>query len=52
VTVKFRGTDDYVKLDVAKQWLAESGAEFLLRRLTNNKNEVTAVGVVSGDNGR
>lgn len=46
VTIKFRGAGDYIKLEAAKQWLAESGAEFLMRRLTNNKNEVTVAGEV------
>ena len=40
VTIKFRGTDDYAKLDPIKSWLAESGADFLLRRLTSNKKRI------------
>ncbi|HEV2969781.1 MAG TPA: SAM-dependent methyltransferase [Pirellulales bacterium] len=44
VTIKFRGSDDYPKLEPIKTWLASSGAEFQLRRLTNNKNEVTVMG--------
>jgi 23S rRNA (cytidine2498-2'-O)-methyltransferase len=44
VTIKFRGSDDYLKLEPIKAWLATSGAEFQLRRLNSNKNEVTAVG--------
>lgn len=48
VTVKFRGKDEYDKLEDAKGWLLESGAEFLLRRLTSNKNEVTVVGTCEG----
>ncbi|HEV7226078.1 MAG TPA: SAM-dependent methyltransferase, partial [Pirellulales bacterium] len=44
VTLKFKGADDYPKLEDFKARLAASGAEFFLRRLTNNKNEVTAFG--------
>jgi 23S rRNA (cytidine2498-2'-O)-methyltransferase len=44
VTIKFRGTDDYAKLEPIKSWLAASRADFQLRRLTSNKNEVTAMG--------
>jgi 23S rRNA (cytidine2498-2'-O)-methyltransferase len=44
VTIKFRGSEDYAKLEPIKSWLAASGADFQLRRLTNNKNEVTATG--------
>ncbi|HEV3416348.1 MAG TPA: SAM-dependent methyltransferase [Pirellulales bacterium] len=43
-TIKFRGADEYRKLEPIKAWLAAIGVEFQLRRLTNNKNEVTAVG--------
>ncbi len=44
VTVKFRGSGEYAKLDDFKAWLAASGAEFQVRRLTNNKNEATVFG--------
>ncbi|MHB8080473.1 MAG: SAM-dependent methyltransferase, partial [Candidatus Krumholzibacteriia bacterium] len=44
VTVKFRGEEDYPRLERLKQVLADSGAEFQLRRLGSNKNEVTAFG--------
>jgi 23S rRNA (cytidine2498-2'-O)-methyltransferase len=47
VTIKFRGTADYAQLEPIKAWLASSGAEFTLRRLTHNKNEVTAYGALS-----
>ena len=49
VTIKFRGIDDYAKLEPMKNWLAASGAEFFIRRLTSNKNEVTVAGSVSGE---
>ena len=44
VTVKFRGEEDYPRLERLKRILADSGAEFQLRRLGSNKNEVTALG--------
>jgi 23S rRNA (cytidine2498-2'-O)-methyltransferase len=44
VTIKFRGSADYEILDPIKSWLAVSGAEFFIRRLTSNKNEVTVAG--------
>jgi 23S rRNA (cytidine2498-2'-O)-methyltransferase len=44
-TIKFRGRDEYAKLESFKTMLAESGAEFQLRRLNSNKNEVTATGI-------
>jgi 23S rRNA (cytidine2498-2'-O)-methyltransferase len=44
VTIKFRGTVEYSLLEPLKAWLAAAGTEFILRRLTNNKNEVTAIG--------
>jgi 23S rRNA (cytidine2498-2'-O)-methyltransferase len=44
VTVKFRGDADYPVLEELKQMLAQSGAEFIVRRLLANKNEVTAFG--------
>jgi 23S rRNA (cytidine2498-2'-O)-methyltransferase len=44
VTIKFKGADDYPMLEDFKARLASSAAEFRLRRLTNNKNEVTAFG--------
>jgi 23S rRNA (cytidine2498-2'-O)-methyltransferase len=47
VTIKFRGADDYGKLEPIKRWLDASGADFILKRLTNNKNEVTAAGVLT-----
>jgi 23S rRNA (cytidine2498-2'-O)-methyltransferase len=47
VTIKFRGASEYPLLEPLKSWLAATGAEFMLRRLTNNKNEVTAIGELS-----
>jgi 23S rRNA (cytidine2498-2'-O)-methyltransferase len=44
VTVKFRGNADYPVLEELKRKLFESGAEFAVRRLLVNKNEVTAYG--------
>jgi 23S rRNA (cytidine2498-2'-O)-methyltransferase len=46
VTIKFRGTSDYALLEPLKSWLSAAEAEFILRRLTNNRNEVTAMGEV------
>jgi hypothetical protein len=48
VTVKFRGTDEYDSLEGLKGWLAASPAEFFIRRLTSNKNEVMVFGSVDG----
>lgn len=44
VTVKFKGQDDYPKLEALKTWLADAHVDFFLRRLTSNKNEVMAFG--------
>lgn len=44
VTIKFRGADEYPRLEPLKAALAAGAAEFELRRLTSNKNEVTALG--------
>ena len=44
VTVKFRGATDYPTLEILKDLLRRSVAHFGLRRLTANKNEVTAFG--------
>lgn len=44
VTVKFKGPDEYDKLDELKAWLAGSGADFFVRRLTSNKNEAMVFG--------
>jgi 23S rRNA (cytidine2498-2'-O)-methyltransferase len=46
VTVKFRGTDEYAFLEEIKLWLATAGAEFFVRRLTSNKNEVMLFGTL------
>jgi 23S rRNA (cytidine2498-2'-O)-methyltransferase len=52
VTIKFRGQDDYPLLEEIKTWLVASGVDFELRRLTHNKNEVTAFGQCGGEVGR
>lgn len=44
VTIKFKGQDEYPKLESFKAGLARSGADFDLRRLCANKNEATAFG--------
>jgi 23S rRNA (cytidine2498-2'-O)-methyltransferase len=44
VTIKFRGQHEYDRLEPLKTWLASSNQDFCLRRLTGNKNEVTAFG--------
>jgi 23S rRNA (cytidine2498-2'-O)-methyltransferase len=44
VTIKFRGRGEYAVLEEFKRMLEASGYEFLLRRLTSNKNEATAFG--------
>ncbi|MDX1964559.1 MAG: SAM-dependent methyltransferase [Pirellulales bacterium] len=44
VTIKFRGGDDYPILSKFKLLLSGSGYDFLLRKLSANKNEVTAMG--------
>jgi 23S rRNA (cytidine2498-2'-O)-methyltransferase len=44
VTVKFKGEADYPEIERLKAILERSGAEFEVRRLCNNKNEVTAFG--------
>jgi 23S rRNA (cytidine2498-2'-O)-methyltransferase len=48
-TIKFRGRDEYALLEPFKMMLDESGAEFQLRRLNSNKNEVTAIGIADWD---
>ncbi len=48
VTVKFRGEEDYPRLERLKRLLAGSCAEYQLRRLGSNKNEVTALGARDG----
>lgn len=49
VTIKFKGQDEYPKLEGFKAALDRSGADFCLRRLRNNKNEVTAYGGASAE---
>jgi 23S rRNA (cytidine2498-2'-O)-methyltransferase len=48
-TIKFRGRGEYATLEPFKTMLEESCAEFQLRRLNSNKNEVTAMGIVDWD---
>jgi hypothetical protein len=43
-TIKFAGTDSYHYLEAAKVILNESDYEYDIKRLVNNKNEVTAFG--------
>jgi 23S rRNA (cytidine2498-2'-O)-methyltransferase len=44
VTIKFRGSAEYTVLEPLKAWLAVRCGEFVMRRLTNNKNEVIVAG--------
>lgn len=44
VTIKFRGQEEYARLEAIKRLLETHSADFELRRLTSNKNEVTAFG--------
>lgn len=44
VTIKFRGAEDDACLERLKQSLTRHCEHFLLRQLTNNHNEVTALG--------
>jgi 23S rRNA (cytidine2498-2'-O)-methyltransferase len=44
VTVKFQGEEEYARLEAIKRLLETRAADFELRRLTSNKNEVTAFG--------
>jgi len=46
VTIKFKGHDEYALLETLKRDAAPLCAEFHLKRLTSNKNEVCAFGVV------
>jgi 23S rRNA (cytidine2498-2'-O)-methyltransferase len=48
VTIKFRGGDEYPILEEFKALLRDRCSESMLRRLSANKNEVTAVGRVGG----
>lgn len=47
VTIKFRGEEDYALLERCKEVLDASGAEYMLRQLAHNKNEVTAMGALA-----
>jgi 23S rRNA (cytidine2498-2'-O)-methyltransferase len=47
VTMKFRGDADYERIEDLARRLAGCGAEFSIRQLNHNKNEVTAYGEVS-----
>lgn len=44
VTVKFRGVEDYAVLSQLKTMLNERSRDFSIRRLSENKNEVTVFG--------
>ena len=44
VTMKFRGTEDYGRVDELKALLAKRAGDFAVRQLDANKNEVTAMG--------
>jgi 23S rRNA (cytidine2498-2'-O)-methyltransferase len=44
VTVKFRGNDEYAKLDTLKRDLAPLASPFLLHHLCANKNEACVIG--------
>lgn len=44
VTIKFRGADDYGKLQDIKRLLERRATDFEIRRLDSNKNETTAFG--------
>jgi 23S rRNA (cytidine2498-2'-O)-methyltransferase len=46
VTIKFRGQDEYPRLEEIKALLDRLAADYLLRRLTHNRNEATAFGIV------
>lgn len=47
VTIKFKGEEHYPVIEDIKKFLEHSSAEFYLRQLTHNKNEVTAFGEIS-----
>jgi 23S rRNA (cytidine2498-2'-O)-methyltransferase len=51
VSIKFKGRDDYPKLDRLKAELPALAAEWRLVRLTANKNEACAFGVAAGRQG-
>lgn len=44
VTMKFRGSEDYPRVDAMKDVLAQHAGAYLLRPLDANKNEVTVMG--------
>lgn len=52
VTIKFRGQDEYGCLAESKRMLDAAGAEYVLRRLSSNRNEVTAYGFANPSLGR
>ena len=45
VTIKFKGHEDYARLEQLKNALAAQCGEFFLMRLSANKNEACAFGV-------
>ncbi|MEQ9365372.1 MAG: SAM-dependent methyltransferase [Leptospirales bacterium] len=50
VTVKFRGAEDYGVLAELKNMLNKAAGDFAIRRLGENKNEVTVFGFVQARN--
>lgn len=46
VTVKFRGTDEYPVVAELRSLLEREDVDYCLRRLTHNRNEITAYGIV------
>jgi 23S rRNA (cytidine2498-2'-O)-methyltransferase len=48
VTIKFKGQDEYAKLDVLKQELPAIAANFQVLHLCANKNEACVFGTVAG----
>ena len=48
VTIKFRGQEEYSRLEQCKSLLDSLGTEYCLHRLTHNRNEVTAYGYAAG----
>lgn len=48
VTIKFRGDDEYPILNEFRSLLEARNVDYALRRLTHNRNEVTAYGVLRG----
>ena len=47
ITLKFKGQDEYERLEQCKAMLAKYPVTYLLRRLQANRNEATVMGVVN-----